>query len=232
MSTVLRREPPFKTIFGYATLFGEDGRPMHKSWGNAIEFNEAAERMGVDVMRWMYAKAAARGQHPVRLPHRRRGAPRAARAVERLRVLHDLRPTGRLAAVPRRGRAARGRRDDARPLDPVAHRGRGRRRCETELADFDARGAARAPSASTSTSCRPGTCAAAAGASRAIRDAADRDAAFATLHAALVGTARMLAPILPFLAEYMYQRLVVGARRTLPATRCTSRAGRTPISPR
>ena len=29
---------------------------MHKSWGNAIEFDEAAERMGVDVMRWMYAR--------------------------------------------------------------------------------------------------------------------------------------------------------------------------------
>ena len=57
MSTVLRREPPFLTIFGYATLFGEDGRPMHKSWGNAIEFDEAAERMGVDVMRWMYVNA-------------------------------------------------------------------------------------------------------------------------------------------------------------------------------
>ena len=57
MSTVLRREEPFRTIFGYATLFGEDGRPMHKSWGNAIEFDEAAERMGVDVMRWMYASS-------------------------------------------------------------------------------------------------------------------------------------------------------------------------------
>jgi isoleucyl-tRNA synthetase len=57
MSTVLRREPPFKTIFGYATLFGEDGRAMHKSWGNSIEFDEAAERMGVDVMRWMFARA-------------------------------------------------------------------------------------------------------------------------------------------------------------------------------
>ena len=56
MGTVLRSEPPFLTIFGYATLFGEDGRPMHKSWGNAIEFNEAAERMGVDVMRWMYSR--------------------------------------------------------------------------------------------------------------------------------------------------------------------------------
>ena len=27
---------------------------MHKSWGNSIEFNEAADKMGVDVMRWMY----------------------------------------------------------------------------------------------------------------------------------------------------------------------------------
>ena len=56
MSTVLRREAPFQTILGYATVFGADGRPMHKSWGNAIEFDEAAERMGVDVMRWMYAR--------------------------------------------------------------------------------------------------------------------------------------------------------------------------------
>ena len=30
---------------------------MHKSAGNAIEFDEAADRMGVDVMRWMFAKA-------------------------------------------------------------------------------------------------------------------------------------------------------------------------------
>ena len=57
MGTVLRREPPFKTIFGYALVFGEDGRPMHKSWGNAIDFDEAAERMGVDVMRWLFATA-------------------------------------------------------------------------------------------------------------------------------------------------------------------------------
>ena len=28
---------------------------MHKSWGNAIWFEDAAEKMGVDVMRWLYA---------------------------------------------------------------------------------------------------------------------------------------------------------------------------------
>jgi isoleucyl-tRNA synthetase len=41
-------------VFSYATLLAEDGRAMHKSWGNSIEFNEAADRMGVDVMRWLY----------------------------------------------------------------------------------------------------------------------------------------------------------------------------------
>jgi isoleucyl-tRNA synthetase len=54
MSTVLERKPPFRTVLGYATLLGEDGREMHKSWGNMIEFNEAAEAIGVDTMRWMY----------------------------------------------------------------------------------------------------------------------------------------------------------------------------------
>ena len=46
--------PPFLENFGYATLLAEDGRAMHKSWGNMIEFNEAADKMGVDVMRWLY----------------------------------------------------------------------------------------------------------------------------------------------------------------------------------
>ncbi len=53
-STVLERKNPYKTVIGYASVLGEDGRPMHKSWGNSIEFNEAADKIGVDVMRWMY----------------------------------------------------------------------------------------------------------------------------------------------------------------------------------
>lgn len=55
-STVLENEEPFRTVLGFATLLGEDGRPMHKSWGNMIEFNEGADKIGVDVMRWMYVK--------------------------------------------------------------------------------------------------------------------------------------------------------------------------------
>lgn len=60
MSTVLEDNNPFKTVLGFATLLGEDGRAMHKSWGNSIEFNSGADEMGVDVIRWMFAR-----QNPV-----------------------------------------------------------------------------------------------------------------------------------------------------------------------
>jgi isoleucyl-tRNA synthetase len=54
MSTVLENKPPFLENFGYASLLAEDGRQMHKSSGNSIEFNDAADKMGVDTMRWLY----------------------------------------------------------------------------------------------------------------------------------------------------------------------------------
>ncbi|NTU74198.1 class I tRNA ligase family protein, partial [Candidatus Roizmanbacteria bacterium] len=57
MSTVLEDRNPFERVLGFGTLVGEDGRPMHKSWGNAIEFNEGADKIGVDVMRWMYVRS-------------------------------------------------------------------------------------------------------------------------------------------------------------------------------
>ena len=54
MATIVDQSPPFLQNFGYALLLAEDGRQMHKSWGNSIEFNEAADKMGVDTMRWLY----------------------------------------------------------------------------------------------------------------------------------------------------------------------------------
>jgi len=54
MATVLDGSPPFMENFGYASLLAEDGRQMHKSWGNSIEFNDAADKMGVDTTRWLY----------------------------------------------------------------------------------------------------------------------------------------------------------------------------------
>ena len=55
MSTVMENRPPIKTIMGHALVKDDQGDDMHKSAGNAIWFEDAAEKMGVDVMRWMYA---------------------------------------------------------------------------------------------------------------------------------------------------------------------------------
>ncbi|MPZ48490.1 MAG: isoleucine--tRNA ligase [Dehalococcoidia bacterium] len=54
MSAALEEMEPFKTLFGYALLRDEKGEEMHKSKGNAIWFEDAAERIGSDVMRWMF----------------------------------------------------------------------------------------------------------------------------------------------------------------------------------
>jgi isoleucyl-tRNA synthetase len=53
-STAVVNRPPFLTVFGYALVKDEHGEEMHKSTGNVIWFDDAAEMMGVDVMRWMY----------------------------------------------------------------------------------------------------------------------------------------------------------------------------------
>ncbi len=56
MAAVLENKPATKTVLGYGTLLAEGGDAMHKSAGNMIEFNEAADEIGADVMRWMYAQ--------------------------------------------------------------------------------------------------------------------------------------------------------------------------------
>ncbi|MEM2352276.1 MAG: DUF5915 domain-containing protein, partial [Thermoproteota archaeon] len=54
MSTVMEGEPPFKVCFGHGLVLDEQGREMHKSWGNVIWFDEAVEKLGADLMRWIY----------------------------------------------------------------------------------------------------------------------------------------------------------------------------------
>ena len=56
-STVMTGQAPFQTMFGYALLRDEHGEEMHKSKDNAIWFDDAAEQIGADVMRWMFSAA-------------------------------------------------------------------------------------------------------------------------------------------------------------------------------
>ncbi len=54
MAAMMDATPPFKTLLGHRLVMNEEGKPMHKSDGTAIWFEEAAEQLGVDTMRWMY----------------------------------------------------------------------------------------------------------------------------------------------------------------------------------
>ncbi|MEO5940858.1 MAG: DUF5915 domain-containing protein, partial [Candidatus Limnocylindrales bacterium] len=216
MSTVLRREPPFKTIFGYALVFGQDGRPMHKSWGNAIDFDEAADRMGADVMRWLFAKA--RPEENINF-----GWHAADEARRELLVLWNVYAFfvtyARLAEwTPTAGI------DEAvaaAPAWPVLDRWILSRSAGVaaevgaRLADFDAVAATRVIGTFiddlSTWYLRRSRDRMRAGAAKA-----DRDAAFATLHAALATLVATMAPILPFLTETMYGNLVAADVPDLP----------------
>jgi isoleucyl-tRNA synthetase len=210
---VLRREPPFRTIFGYATLFGEDGRPMHKSAGNAIEFDEAAERMGVDVMRWMYASARPDdnilfGWHAA--DHARRGL------LVLWNVYAFFTTYARLAGWTPGGSTAPAVADRA-PLDRwiLSRMGALAARVEERLGSYDTEAASRAIDEAIDDLSTWYLRRSRRRFSRS-DDAADRDAAFATLHVALVALARIMAPILPFLTEAIYDNLVASQDSSAP----------------
>jgi isoleucyl-tRNA synthetase len=219
MGTVLRREPPFKTIFGYATLFAEDGRPMHKSWGNAIDFDEAAERMGVDVMRWLYT--TARPEDNIRFGwHAADAARRELLVLWNVYAffvgyarLADWAPSNGEAAPPDPERPALDRWIRSRTAATAAE-------VDRRLADFDALGATRAISRLID---ELSTWYLRRSRKRFARDGGrDATCAFATLHATLLSTARIIAPLLPFLSEAMYQNLIDGTSEAPSSVHLTS----------
>ncbi len=54
MSVVLTGRAPYRKVLGYEKMLDETGREMHSSWGNTIDAPEAFARMGADVMRWQF----------------------------------------------------------------------------------------------------------------------------------------------------------------------------------
>ena len=57
MSVTLEDRAPYKNAFVFEKVMDESGEPMHRSFGNAIDFDAAVETLGADVMRWMYIGA-------------------------------------------------------------------------------------------------------------------------------------------------------------------------------
>jgi isoleucyl-tRNA synthetase len=208
MSVVLVDRAPYRTVLGYEKVHDETGRPMHKSWGNAIWFDDAVERMGADPLRWLYA-----GQTPSQ--NLNFGYGPAGEVKRRLLTLWNsysflvryaeidgFRPTyGDLEAGPPTATAldrwlvarAQGLLAEVREALDAWWTPSYTRAVESFVDDLSnwyiRRTRARFWKAANDE---------------------DKDAAFRSLWYALVQTARVIAPAMPFLAEELWQNLVRG----------------------
>src|SRR5205085_1478003 len=185
--------------------------PMHKSWGNAIWFEDAIENMGADVMRWMYA-----GQQPAQ--NLNFGYGPAGEVKGRLRRLwntysffvlyaniEDFRPSYALLADGP-GRAA------ARPLDRwLAARTQWLvGECRAALDSWDSPRLVRAAETFVDDDLSNWYVRLSRARFWKSGQPEDAQAAFEALWYALVQAIRCVAPVMPFLADEMWQNLVRG----------------------
>ena len=215
MSVVLTRRAPFESVFTYGLLLAEDGRQMHKSWGNAIWFEDAAEKMGVDVMRWLFC--AHKEEHSLIFGYGRADETRRrfilplwnvysffvtyARLDEWTPASMADQPVERseldrwiLSRLQMLVRDVTANLEDLNPYAATQHA----QRFVDDLSNWYVRRSRRRFWKSESD--------------------ADKLAAYSTLHEVLVTLAKLLAPFIPFLTEAMYQNLVRGVDETAPVS--------------
>ena len=201
MSVALVGRAPYQRVLGYEKLHDEHGRAMHKSWGNAIWFDDAIEKIGADVSRWMFAGQDT-GQNM------NFGYGPASDVARRLLTLWNTYRFLVLNANPEGFRplweeADRGPESD-NPLDRwvIARASELARDCRAALDAYDTPSMTRAVEAFwddlSNWYVRR---------SRPRFWEGDR-AAFATLHHALVQCLRIMGPVTPFLTDEMWQNLV------------------------
>jgi isoleucyl-tRNA synthetase len=204
MSTALVDRPPFLTVLGHAMVRDEHGKEMHKSAGNAIWFDDAADTMGVDVMRWLFMR-----QNPAHNINLGYGPADEVRRLFFLTLWNtyaffvtyaalDGWTPERIAEATERSELDRWALSELHQLiDGVTER----------LQDFDAQGVTKLVEAFVDDlsnwyvrrSRR-----------RFWKSESDSDklAAYATLYECLVTLTRVMAPLTPFVAEEMHQNLV------------------------
>ncbi len=220
MSTVLENRPPFLTCLGHAMVRDETGREMHKSSGNMIEFNDAAERMGADVIRWLYAM-----QNPAQNVNFGYGPGDEVRRRFIL-PLWNVHAFFVMYANLDQWTPGAGRSPDSRGAGGA--RSLLDRWILSRLADVIATVRARLDAYDVAGAARP--------IERFVDDLslwyvrrgrrrywksegdADKQAAYETLYEALVTLSRVLAPFVPFLSEALYQNLVRSVDASAPAS--------------
>jgi len=213
MGTVLDNSPAFRENFSYATLLAEDGRPMHKSWGNAIEFNQAADKMGVDVMRWLYC--AHKPENNLLFGYNRADETRRRFIIPLWNVYSFLVTYANLDgwepdwALDDPGRPEGPTPRSANPLDRwiLARLNEVTARVTEALANSDPYGSTLALEAFLDDLTNWYVRRSRRRFWKSERDE-DKQTAYATLYHVLLSYAKILAPFIPFITEAMYQNLV------------------------
>jgi isoleucyl-tRNA synthetase len=216
-STVLSDEPAFRNLFGYATLLAEDGREMHKSWGNSIEFNEAADTMGADTMRWLYA--GARPEQNLLFGYNRGDETRRQFLIPLWNVyaffvayarLDGWLPGGAPVTSPSAAHAQMDKWIVERLHETTIV-------VKAALDKYDAERATKELEAFLDDLSNWYVRRSRRRFWKSEADA-DKDAAYATLYQVLVDFIKLLAPFIPFMTEVMYQNLVRAVNPDAPAS--------------
>ena len=205
MSVTLVGRSPYRQVLTYEKVLDEHGREMHKSWGNAIELSDALERMGADVARWLYCEQTP--SQPLRF-----GYSMADDVKRRLLTLWNsvsfFVTYARIEGFePRYDDLQDGPGGERRALDEwlIARTNELLAEVESEYERFWSPGVVRAFEDFVDDL-----------SNWYIRRSRRRfysfdEAAFRTLWFALVQAVRAISPIMPFLAEHLWQNLVRGS---------------------
>ena len=204
MSVTLEDVRAYRNVLIYEKVNDEHGKPMHKSHGNAIWFDEAVEKMGADVMRWLYCESNT--QQNLNFGYA------VAQDVKRRLLLfwniynffvtyarlEDFDPTN--VSVPLEVRSLMDRWIIALLHKLV-------RDVTNDLEQFDAYSVARRVNSFIE---QLSTWYVRRGRRRYWKSGQDRDtlSAYVTLYEVLTTLTRTIAPIMPFLTEEVYQNLV------------------------
>ncbi len=215
VSTMMTGRSPFKVLKGHGLVMDDEGKPMHKSTGNAIEFNEAADKIGVDVMRWLYA-ATPPERNVLFGPHHCDDVRRDVilpwwnvySFFCNLARVDDFQPQVHSASDKERSLLDRWILSDLHKLIGMANESYSR----FDVGRFCAEAARFIDVLSTWYVRRSRR--------RFYGDGwpADKRAAYSTLYEVLTTFNRLIAPVVPFVAETVYQNLVARQRGDAPAS--------------